>query len=135
MSNHNKLNPEAGPVTQWPELLPLVPDVEQGKPYPVDAVPAIIANAVKEIALQVKAPEAMAAQTVIGAITHLAQTRISALHPKDIYKNPTPCTLFILTLGDSGDGKSQCRKLAYREADKLDKKNINEANKEKNDLL
>lgn len=135
MSNQNKLNPDVVAPHEWPELIPLAPEVEQGKPYPIDALPDVMANAAREIAEQVKAPVAMAAQCVIGAVTHLAQPRVSALHPKDIYKKPTPCSLFILTLGDSGDGKSRCRDLAFREADALEKKNITESKRKREDLL
>lgn len=94
-----------------------------------------MANAALEIAKQVKAPVAMAAQCTIGAAAHLAQTRVTAEHPKDIYQKGMPSSLFLLTLGDSGDGKSRCREMAFRELDKNERTTFTQYAEQKADLL
>ena len=140
MSNHHlptTFNPDSVEPVQanYPEPIPLLPEVEKGKPYPIDALPSLMANAAKEIAQSAQAPIAMAAQCVIGAVAHLGQSRINANHPKDPYQNGMPASLLLLTLGDSGDGKSRCRDLAFKAIDEAERKRITEQRKNKEDLL
>ncbi|VVQ18732.1 hypothetical protein PS938_04612 [Pseudomonas fluorescens] len=109
---------------QWPEIdqrpsnpepLPLLPDTASSAPYPVDLLPDLLRDAAKAIAEHVQAPMALAAQCVVGASACLAQTRVNAphLHSPD----GMPASLFLLTLGESGDRKSECRRLAFRKID------------------
>lgn len=132
---NDKLNAVAPAQVDYPEPIPLIPDVEQGQPYPVDALPPLMAGATREIAQIAQVPEAMAAQCVIGAVTHLAQGRINADHPLDIHKTGMPCSMLILTLGDSGDGKSRSRDLAFWPIDEAERERITEQARAKEDLL
>lgn len=102
-----------------PEPRPLLPDMEVAEPYPLEALPSFMRDAVQAIAAHVQAPLALAAQCVIGAAVYLAQTRVNAPH----INNPDgmPCSLFTLTLADSGDRKSECRRLACRTIDAAEK--------------
>lgn len=95
---------------------PLLPDEPTpSAAYPVEALPPVMRAAALAIAEHVQAPLALAAQCVIGAAAHLAQTRINAPH---IHKQEgMPASLFMLTLADSGDRKSECRRLAFRVVD------------------
>jgi hypothetical protein len=98
-----------------PEPRPLLPDMEAAEPYPIEALPPLMHEAASAIAEHVQAPLALAAQCVIGAAVYLAQTRVNAPH----IHNPDgmPCSLFLLTLADSGDRKSGCRALAFKTVD------------------
>lgn len=98
---------------------PLLPDTAPPTPYPADALPHLMKEAVHAIAEHVQAPLALAGQSVVGAAVHLAQARVNAPHIHS--PDGMPCSLFLLTLGNSGDRKSACRKLAFKEADELEK--------------
>ncbi len=106
--------------TPAPEPRTLQPDLEAAAPYPLDALPPLMRDAAQAIAEHVQAPLALAGQCVIGAGVYLAQTRVNAPH---IHRpSGMPCTLFLLTLADSGDRKTECRRLAFKTADEAEEK-------------
>lgn len=95
---------------EYPEPAPLTPDVNKPTPYPVDALPTILSDAVKAIAEKIKAPVAMVGQTVMGATVYLASTRADA---EDALGQAMPLNTGFITLGDSGDRKSAVHKQAF----------------------
>ncbi len=97
-------------INQAPQPLPPLPDIRKPHPYPLDALPAIIRDAVYAIAEKVKAPQALAGQCVIGAAVYLALTRADA---EDATGGQMPINIAMLSLADSGDRKSSCHKLAF----------------------
>ncbi|MBD8476147.1 DUF3987 domain-containing protein [Pseudomonas sp. CFBP 8770] len=105
----------AGPAPK-----PLLPDITPPTPYPLDALPGKMRGAVEAIVEHAMVPAAIAGQCVVGANTHLAQTRVNAWHPRG---NPEGalCSLFMLSLFDSGEGKSSARELAFRTIDEAEK--------------
>ncbi|MGV8841756.1 MAG: DUF3987 domain-containing protein [Pseudomonas sp.] len=108
------LNDEAGAP------LPLLPDLAAPTPYPVDALPGVLRDACLAIAEHVMVPLAVAGQCVIGAATHLMQTRANTWNPSGDSVG-VPCSLFTLTLAASGEGKSSARKLACRIIDESER--------------
>ncbi|MFP5422360.1 MAG: DUF3987 domain-containing protein [Gammaproteobacteria bacterium] len=115
-----RLQLEARGSTPVPEPRPLLPDVEDAAPYPLEALPPLMRDAAQAIAEHVQAPLALAGQCVIGAGVYLAQTRVNAPH---IHRQSgMPCSMFLLTLADSGDRKSECRRLAFKTADEAEEK-------------
>lgn len=103
-----------------PEPCPLLPDLEAAEPYPIEALPPLMRDATRAIAEHVQAPLALAAQCVIGAAVYLAQTRANAPHIHNA--EGMPSSLFLLTLADSGDRKSECRRLAFKKIDEAEAK-------------
>jgi hypothetical protein len=106
------------PVVSAPK--PLLPDVVPPTPYPLDALPDILRGAVEAIVEHAMVPAAIAGQCIVGAITHLAQTRVNAWHPLGKPEG-APCMLFMLSLFDSGEGKSIARELAFKTIDEAEK--------------
>jgi hypothetical protein len=100
--------------------LPLLPEIAEPLPYPVDALPSLMRDAVHAIAEHVMVPLALAGQCVIGAAAHMAQTRANAWDPSGAPEG-APCSLFLLTLAVSGDGKSSVRRLAFLPIDQAEK--------------
>ena len=99
------------PPSQWGELLPLAqPETSVNSAYPIHALPPLARDAVIAIAEHVQAPIGMTAQCVIGAMSHIAQAHVNAPHPF----NPQgePCSLYLLTEGQSGSRKSTSRNMA-----------------------
>ena len=93
---------------QAPE--PLLPEATKPTAYPVHRLPPLMRDAALAIAEHVQAPLALASQCVLGAVTHLAQTRVNAPHLHD--PNGMPCSLNMLTLALSADRKDSCHALA-----------------------
>ena len=81
-------------------------------PYPIDALPLLAREAVLAISEYVQSPIAMAAQCVIGAMSHIAQAKVNA--PDRFKAHGEPCSLFLLTEGQSGSRKSTSKNLADR---------------------
>lgn len=94
----------------WGELLPLSQSETVLNPYPIHALPPLAQEAVKAISEHVQSPIAMTAQCVIGAMSHIAQAKVNAPHPFNAHGEP--CSLFLLTEGQSGSRKSTSRNLA-----------------------
>jgi hypothetical protein len=103
-----------------PAPKPLLPDAVPPTPYPLDALPYVIRGAVEAIVEHAMVPAAIAGQCIVGAITHLAQTRVNAWHPQGKPEG-APCMLFMLSLFDSGEGKSSARELAFKTIDEVEK--------------
>jgi hypothetical protein len=119
-SEANRRQLEAWGSTLAPEPRPLLPELQAPEPYPLEALPPLMRDAAQAIAEHVQAPLALAGQCVIGAGVYLAQTRVNAPH---IHRQSgMPCSMFLLTLADSGDRKSECRRLAFKTADEAEEK-------------
>lgn len=100
--------------------VPLQAEPAPSIPYPINALPQKMRQAAEAISEAIQLPIAAAGQCVIGAATYLAQTRVNTWNP---YGDPTgsPCSIFFLTILDSGAGKSAARKLAYKVIDEIEK--------------
>ena len=97
----------------WGELLPLQQEESvASNPYPIDALPLLAKEAVLAISEHVQSPIAMTAQCVIGAMSHIAQAKVNA--PDRFKAHGEPCSLFLLTEGQSGSRKSTSKNLADR---------------------
>ena len=95
----------------WGELVPLAqPETDAHNPYPIDALPPLARDAVMAISEHVQSPIAMTAQCVIGAMSHIAQAHVNAPHPFNAHGEP--CSLYLLTEGQSGSRKSTSRNMA-----------------------
>lgn len=96
---------------EWGELLPLAQaDTAVNNQYPIHALPPLARDAVMAISEHVQSPIAMTAQCVIGAMSHIAQAHVNAPHPFNA--NGEPCSLYLLTEGQSGSRKSTSRNMA-----------------------
>jgi hypothetical protein len=93
-----------GPFHDWDDPEPLA-QIGKAEPYPVDALPPVISAAVREVQAYVQAPMAMVAGAALGALSMAAQGLV------DIDRDSSltgPCSLFRLTIAESGERKSSC---------------------------
>lgn len=91
----------------WPEPQALSAKVEP-EPYPLDALPAIIRAAVEEVAGFVKAPVPMVASSALAALSLAAQAHCDVRRDEIL---SGPVSLFVMTIADSGERKSQVDKM------------------------
>lgn len=98
-------------LQSYPEPEPLFLDTSKPSPYPLDKLPETMREAVQAIAEHVQLPVAIAGQCVLGAATYVAQTRVNVYLPA---LGERSCSLFMLSLADSGDRKSSAHRLAFQ---------------------
>ena len=77
--------------------------VERAEPYPIDAFPPIIRQAVQEVADHVQAPIALIAASALSAVSSAIQTRFSVQRDAHTFG---PASLYLLTVAGSGERKS-----------------------------
>lgn len=88
----------------WPDPVPLVESIGP-EPYPLDALPTTIREAVAEVQAFAQAPVAMVATSALSALSMAAQ----GLHDvKRAERLTGPIGLFTLVIADSGERKTTC---------------------------
>jgi len=92
------------PREEWPDPQPLTAKIDP-EPYPVDALPAMILAAVKEVQSFVKAPYPLVTSSALGALSLAVQSYVDVERTQ---KLNSPVSLFLLTIADSGERKSTC---------------------------
>lgn len=92
------------------EPLPLHRSTPVPKPYPVDALGEILAPAVKALQSIVKAPDAICAQSILGASALACQAFANIF----IDGREIPLSLFLITVAESGERKSATDQIALR---------------------
>lgn len=108
MNDHSELwaamAAAAASAEEWPELQPLIAKIDP-EPYPINALPSSVRHAVHEVVGFVKAPVALVAGSALASMSLAAQP----LHDVErAGKLSGPCSLFLLTIADSGERKSTC---------------------------
>ncbi|MGZ8927658.1 MAG: DUF3987 domain-containing protein [Methylobacter sp.] len=88
----------------WPEPQPITTKIDP-EPYPLDALPDMIREAVEEVAKFVKAPLPLVAGSALGALSLVIQAHVDI---KRAERLTGPCSLFLLSLADSGERKTTC---------------------------
>lgn len=81
------------------------------RPFPVDAFPKIIRNAIYEVEQHTQAPQALIAASALGVISLACQNRIDVCRLNDLR---SPVSLFLLTLAESGERKSTVDKMLMK---------------------
>jgi putative DNA primase/helicase len=87
---------------EWPEPLPLAPN-EKTEPYPVEALPGAIGEAVAEVTGFVQCPVALTACSALAAVSTVAAGLADCRRAGRL---SGPIGLFFLALADSGERKT-----------------------------
>lgn len=90
--------------SNWPEPFPLSEEIN-AQPYPVDALPATIRQAVEEVAAFTKAPLPLVASSALAALSLAIQAHVDVKRAEGL---TSPVSLYLLTVADSGERKSTC---------------------------
>lgn len=80
----------------------------ENEPYPLDALPTLIREAVAEVQAFVKAPIPLVAASALSAVSLASQGIASVERATGLV---SPCSLFFITIADSGERKSTCDRL------------------------
>ncbi|GEP61294.1 YfjI family protein [Reyranella soli] len=97
-------------TSPWSQPVPLVGQIERAD-YPLSALPEAIRGAVSEVTDAVQAPPEMVASSALAVASLAAQSLA------DVRRSETltgPCSLYFLTVAESGDRKSTVDRLLGR---------------------
>lgn len=101
--------PQPPAQPERPAKLPLFRAPEPGPPYPVDALPPLLKDAVEAIADKTQCDPAIAAGSVLGAAALAVQAHADVVLP---HGQTVPTSLYLVTIAESGDRKSAADDLA-----------------------
>lgn len=94
-------------VGGWPEPLPLIVSHER-LPYPSEALPGLLGEAVREVQSFVQCPIALAACSALSVLSVAAQGLVDVQRGDGL---SGPVSLYFLVLADSGERKTSCDKI------------------------
>lgn len=97
-------------VNAWPEPDPLIVD-DTSLPYPVDALPPILRDAVNEALEFTQAPPALAVCSALCALSIAAQGLVNVRRDAAMVG---PVSIYTLAVADSGERKSTCDSIFSR---------------------
>jgi len=101
------------PVEVIPPPAPeALPEVQRAPDYPVDALGGWLADAAKAIAEHVQLPVAVAAQSVLAAVSLAVQGHVNV--KRGPYSGDDPVSLYFMSILESGDRKSSADKIALK---------------------
>lgn len=108
---------QQGDIPEYPQPESIAPSVGAATPFPVKQLPKVMKNAINAIADFEQVPLALAGQAVLGAAAYVAQTRVDAWSHVSYQM---PCSLYLLSLGNSGEGKSSAYRQAFKPIDEAE---------------
>jgi len=117
-------DPDRADHIKW-NVRPLV-ETQRAEPYPLDALPPIVRDAIEEVASYVQAPVALIAASALSAVSTAVQTRFSVQRDARL---SGPASLYLLTVAESGERKSTVDKMftaAVREWEAKQKREFRE---------
>jgi hypothetical protein len=91
-------------ATDWPEPEPLTEPLES-LPYPVEALPSMLREAVTEAQAFVQAPVALVVSSALSALSLAAQ---GVANVRRDHQLVGPVSLYLLAVADSGARKTTC---------------------------
>ncbi len=94
----------AAKIDAWPKPEQIVPALAAA-PYPIEALPDVVREAVQEVQGFLKAPLSMVAMSAVTAMS-LAAQGIADVERAEGLRGPS--SLFVITVAESGERKSAC---------------------------
>lgn len=94
-------------ASAWPDPLPLIAAHER-MPYPVDVLPGLIGEAVREAQAFVQCPVALAACSALTVLSVASQALADVQRGEGL---TGPVSLYFLALAESGERKTSCDKV------------------------
>ncbi len=93
----------------WGDPESLANDPSKPTPYPIEAWQGLLRKVIEKISYYAQVPPAMAGQCILGGLSHMGQRFIDA----PIGHTHMPASLYLITEGESGSGKSVAMKLSH----------------------
>lgn len=104
-------NPDAVPLIEWADPMPLAGVTHEPEPYPLSALPDGLRAAVLDVHATTQAPLAMVATSALTTVSLASQAHINVARNTQL---TGPVSLFALVLAESGERKSTVDSLFTR---------------------
>ena len=88
--------------------LPYSPEKRELPPYPVESFPPVLRNVIKELHQNTQIPVALIGNVVLATTSLTCQSLIEVIQPHT--NMPEPCSLYLMTIAESGEGKTTINK-------------------------
>jgi hypothetical protein len=100
---------ETSPTDGWPnEPLPLIAELPPAVPFPMDALPAVLADYGRVIQRCTQAPDALVGNSLLAAASLAVQPYVNVQLPHGAV---VPTSLFLISVAESGERKSAVDRL------------------------
>jgi hypothetical protein len=110
---------EIPPVDGWPDdPLPLVAELAPAAPFPMDALPPVLADYGQVILHCTQAPDALIGNSLLAAASLAVQAHANVMLP---YGASVPVSLYLVSIAASGERKSAVDRLALHPHDLFEK--------------
>lgn len=119
----------SGLIDDWPDTMPLLDPTSVAAPFPLEALGGHAATLAFKMRKIVQAPAGLIGQVLLGAMSLAAQSRGNLLFDHVI----TPASLFLITLGASGERKSSCERIAFEPIRAVERELLDEYRKDLQD--
>ncbi|WP_374448456.1 YfjI family protein [Providencia sp.] len=80
----------------------------ENKDYPVDKFPPILRNVILDLHTEMQIPIELIGSATLGAVSLVCQSLIEVIQPHT--NMPEPCSLYLMTIAESGEGKTTINK-------------------------
>ena len=101
------------PANETDDILPLRRPLPAPEPFPLDALGDVLGRAAERMRAVIQAPDALAGASVLAAASLAVQAHADVV----IDGRRLPCSLFVVTIGESGERKSGVDAAALRAVD------------------
>lgn len=81
---------------------------DQLPPYPVDRFPSVLRNVIQALQVSTQIPVELIGNVVLAATSLACQSLIEVIQPHT--NMPEPCSLYLMTIAESGEGKTTINK-------------------------
>ena len=89
----------------WTPIKPFSAEVDAREPYPIEALPPMLQDAVQELAQSIQAPIAMLACSALSVLSLAVQGHMDVARDSEL---SGPTSLYFLVIANSGERKSTC---------------------------
>lgn len=107
------LSPEIYQASQ--KITPVLTNSHAGKiskPYPVASFPTVLENIIRSLHESTHIPVELVGNVVLAATSLACQSLIDVVQPHT--NMPEPCSLYLMTIAESGEGKTTINKLVMK---------------------
>lgn len=107
------LSPEIYQASQ--NITPVLTNIHAGKisqPYPVASFPAVLENIIRSLHESTHIPAELIGNVVLAATSLACQSLIGVIQPHT--NTPESCSLYLMTIAESGEGKTTINKLVMK---------------------
>ncbi|CAM3276458.1 hypothetical protein G837_03906 [Escherichia coli HVH 185 (4-2876639)] len=106
--------PSTGHYSQpnLPALTSTIQAIKRISPYPTDTLPPVLGNVIRSLHNSTGIPTELIGNVVLATVSLTCQSLVDVIQPHT--DMPEPCSLYLMTVAESGEGKTTINKLVMK---------------------